>query len=80
MNDDATHQWQVLLKLARKRLETIGLSLTDWIWGGSTVLMLGYHHRLSRDIDLFLNNPQYLTPLLPRLNERVAATDNHYIK
>ena len=78
MIDNTIPQWQVLLKLAQKHLEIIGLSLTDWIWGGGTVLMLRYHHRLSRDIDLFLSDPQYLTQLSPRLNERISATVHHY--
>lgn len=41
-----------------------------WTFGGGTRLMLLYDHRVSRDIDLFLQaSPQYLTLLSPRVND-----------
>jgi hypothetical protein len=70
--------WSALLTLARQHLEGIGLTRNDWTWGGGTVLMLRHEHRLSRDIDLFLGDPQYLTYLSPRLNDAVAADVDHY--
>jgi hypothetical protein len=30
-----------------------------WTFGGGTVLMLGFDHRFSKDIDLFVPDPQY---------------------
>jgi len=52
---------------ALARMERIGLGRDDWSWGGGTVLMLRHHHRLSRDVDLFVNDVQYLSYLSPRL-------------
>lgn len=46
----------------------------DWTFGGGTALMLLYEHRRSKDIDIFLRDPQYLTALSPRLNDRVCPT------
>ncbi|MEQ1954387.1 nucleotidyl transferase AbiEii/AbiGii toxin family protein [Mesorhizobium sp. CN2-181] len=66
--------WRTLIGIAIERLEGIGLDRTQWIWGGGTVLMLRYHHRLSRDVDIFINDVQYLSYLSPRLNE--AGSDN----
>lgn len=45
-----------------------GMPADDWSFGGGTVLMLRYRHRFSRDIDIFLPEPQYLGFLTPRLN------------
>ena len=66
--------WRTLIAIAIERLEGVGLDRTQWIWGGGTVLMLRYHHRLSRDVDIFINDVQYLSYLSPRLNE--AETSN----
>lgn len=33
----------------------------DWTFGGGTALMLLYEHRRSKDTDIFLRDPQYLT-------------------
>src|SRR6218665_1561826 len=32
----------------------------QWTFGGGTVLMLRFDHRVSKDIDLFVPDPQYL--------------------
>jgi hypothetical protein len=47
---------------------TAGMPNDDWSFGGGTVLMLRHRHRFSRDIDIFLPEPQYLGFLTPRLN------------
>jgi hypothetical protein len=51
-----------------------------WALGGGTVLMLYYRHRTSRDIDVFLKDPQTLTLLTPRLNERAAEIALDYVE
>ena len=40
-----------------------------WTFGGGTVLMLRINHRQSKDIDLFVPDPQYLGWVNPRLSE-----------
>jgi hypothetical protein len=50
----------------------------DWTFGGGTALMLLYGHRQSRDIDIFLRDPQYLTALSPRLNDHTEALTGRY--
>jgi len=78
MNRNATTQWHRLLGIATGHLESVGVDRSSWTWGGGTVLMMRYHHRLSHDIDLFLDDPQYLLYLSPRLNDRVANTVDGY--
>ena len=36
--------------------------------GGGTVLSFFYNHRVSKDIDIFINDPQFLSSISPRLN------------
>ena len=62
--------WRSLIRRAVRRLEAVGLGRSDWIWGGGTVLMLRHHHRQSRDIDIFINDVQFLSYLSPRLDDR----------
>lgn len=41
----------------------------EWTFGGGTVLMLRIGHRQSKDIDLFVPDPQYLGYISPRLSD-----------
>lgn len=41
----------------------------SWTFGGGTVLMLRIGHRQSKDIDLFVPDPQYLGYVNPRLSD-----------
>jgi hypothetical protein len=58
------------------RLRAAGQPVPYWVLGGGTALMIQTGHRLSKDIDAFINDPQYLTCLSPRLGgEAVWACD-----
>jgi hypothetical protein len=61
--------WQKLLKIPVSQLEAGGLPNNSWTFGGGTALMTILNHRLSKDIDIFLSDPQLLTLLSPRLND-----------
>lgn len=76
MSDDA---WKTLLRNALACMDALPQTpRPPWILGGGTVLMLHYAHRQSRDIDIFLSDPQLLTFLSPRLNKHVAALCDGY--
>lgn len=49
-----------------------------WTFGGGTVLMLRIAHRQSKDIDLFVPDPQYLGFLNPRLSEVAESITTEY--
>lgn len=70
--------WKELFRLAVMFLNNTGVSNERWVMGGGTVLMLHYMHRLSKDIDIFFNDPQFLTLLTPRLNDLVADYVSDY--
>jgi len=48
--------------------------------GGGTVLMFRFEHRLSKDIDFFLHDVQWLSLLTPRLNDTTAAMVTNYVE
>jgi hypothetical protein len=50
----------------------------QWTFGGGTVLMLRIGHRRSKDIDLFVPDPQYLGYLNPRLSDAAEQITNDY--
>ena len=64
--------WKETLKKTIEYLTISNIPSMEWSFGGGTVLMLHYHHRVSKDIDIFLNNAQYLTFISPRLNDHAA--------
>jgi hypothetical protein len=49
-----------------------------WTFGGGTVLMLRIGHRQSKDIDLFVPDPQYLGFVNPRLSDVAEAISTDY--
>lgn len=61
-----------------------GQPVPDWTLGGGTALMILADHRLSKDIDAFIDDPQYLALLSPDTTDvwTCAAWDRaaHYLK
>ena len=56
--------WEGLFKDALRlvnEIRTYGTKNLYWTFGGGTVLMRRYQHRLSKDIDIFVPDPQALT-------------------
>jgi Nucleotidyl transferase AbiEii toxin, Type IV TA system len=75
--------WQGLLTHAFGLLDDLQVHTGRtpiWTFGGGTVLMLRYEHRRSKDIDIFLPDPQYLGYLSPRLSDLAAAISTDYVE
>jgi len=73
--------WEKLLKKAISYIKSSPLNSKSkplWSLGGGTVLMMEYRHRLSKDIDIFLPDPQLLGYFSPRLNNVIDADVEHY--
>jgi hypothetical protein len=51
-----------------------------WTFGGGTVIMLRLNHRHSRDIDLFVPDPQYLGYVTPRLSDAAENLTTEYVE
>lgn len=69
MADDRLRVWEKLFGYALAILDesaAAGAPETGWTFGGGTVLMRRYRHRVSRDVDIFVPDPQWLGYLTPR--------------
>ena len=75
--------WQGLLQQAYSLIDEIathGIQNPFWTFGGGTVLMLRYRHRMSKDIDIFVPDPQYLGFVSPRLSDVAEAVSDKYVE
>ena len=80
MDESRLNDWQPLLASALQILDAaaVGLGSFPWSFGGGTVLMLKYHHRYSKDIDIFLRDPQFIGHVSPRLSPAAEAVTSDY--
>ena len=79
--------WRLLLSrtiVGLEQLELQGQDVPEWILGGGTALMLHADHRLSKDIDAFIDDPQYLGIMSPEVTDvwdcRSWDKAAHYLK
>ena len=74
--------WEKLFPRALALIDEIsrygGIKDPFWTLGGGTVLMFRYHHRVSKDIDIFVPDPQYLGFVTPRLSDTAADLTQDY--
>ena len=74
--------WESLFPRALALIDEIskygGIANPFWTLGGGTVLMFRYRHRLSKDIDIFVPDPQYLGFVTPRLSDTAADMTEDY--
>ena len=73
--------WKELLLQAFKLMDGIkagGTPIPKWSMGGGTVLMFHYLHRKSKDIDIFVPDPQFLGYVNPRLGGPAEDITNEY--
>jgi predicted nucleotidyltransferase component of viral defense system len=68
--------WRQALRLM-SHLEKVTVN-PPWTFGGGTALMLRFDHRLSKDIDLFVPDPQYLGHVNPRLGGPAEELTSEY--
>ena len=83
MAEKRLNAWQALFRRALAILDSApraGSMLREWSFGGGTVLMRRYRHRLSTDIDIFLPDPQLLGHLTPRLNPTAESLTQDYVE
>jgi len=81
--EDRTKIWETLFQRALELIDSTqdaGAKLENWSFGGGTVLMRRHRHRFSKDVDIFVPDPQYLMHLTPRLNEKAEALTTDYIE
>lgn len=75
--------WATLFSQALKVVGEIakhGREDPFWTFGGGTVLMLRYGHRFSKDIDIFVPDPQSLGFVTPRLSDVAESITTDYVE
>lgn len=74
--------WTSLFARALKLMSHLEQQISDahWSFGGGTVLMLRIAHRRSKDIDLFVPDPQYLGYVNPRLSDAAESISADYVE
>jgi len=75
--------WQILFQHALALIGEIRVHGTPdpfWTLGGGTVLMFRYGHRRSKDIDIFVPDPQYLGFVSPRLSDAAEQVAIDYVE
>lgn len=73
--------WRSLFESAMQLLDAVaalGIQVPQWSLGGGTVLMFHYQHRLSKDIDIFITDPQFLGYINPRLGGAAESLTTEY--
>ncbi len=72
--------WRELFEAALTLTDHLGtvVKKPTWSFGGGTVLMLRLNHRHSKDIDLFVPDPQYLGHFSPRLTDAAEQISTNY--
>lgn len=68
MNVPQPSRWPELFDVAMAIVDQAndqGIGMSNWSFGGGTALMLQIQHRESHDIDLFIDDAQYLPYLNP---------------
>ena len=68
---------EILLQHAIDAMNEAGIPKDSWSIGGGTVLAKYYNHRLSKDIDVFITDAQYLSQLSPRFNSAVEGAQDY---
>ena len=83
MAEDRLKIWEMLFQRALQLIDSAiaaGGTLNNWSFGGGTVLMRRHHHRFSKDVDIFVPDPQILPYLSPRLSETAESLTTNYIE
>lgn len=74
--------WQLLFQRALGLVDDFtlrgGISDPFWTFGGGTVLMFRHGHRSSKDVGIFVPDPQYLGFVTPRLSDKAAHLTQDY--
>ena len=77
------NSWKQVVKSAFslfQKVEEKGFGPPPFSLGGGTVLMFRFQHRLSKDIDFFGYDAQWLSLLTPRLNDFAATMATDYVE
>jgi hypothetical protein len=75
--------WETLFRRALLLMDEAraqGIPVDEWTFGGGTVLMRRHQHRFSKDIDIFINDPQFVGFVSPRLSPLAESLTSDYVE
>jgi Nucleotidyl transferase AbiEii toxin, Type IV TA system len=80
MDPGRLNDWEPLFHNALRILDDAADRAGPFVWsfGGGTALMRAYRHRYSRDIDIFVRDPQLIGYLTPRLSPAAEELTDQY--
>lgn len=82
-DDDRVDLWEALFGRALALIDSAragGFPFDRWTFGGGTALMRRHQHRFSKDVDIFVPDPQYLGHVSPRLSDFAASMTRDYVE
>ena len=83
MAQSRLNHWRTLFARAMQIVDSVAASgqrFDDWSFGGGTVLMRRFRHRVSKDVDIFVPDPQYLGYVSPRLNDTAEELASSHLE
>jgi Nucleotidyl transferase AbiEii toxin, Type IV TA system len=83
VDEERLKTWETLFGRAMALMDSAanaGATLGEWSFGGGTVLMRRHRHRFSKDIDIFIGDPQLLGYLSPRLSPTAESLTPDYVE
>jgi len=83
VDEERLKTWETLFRRALTLIDSAasaGATLGEWSFGGGTVLMRRHRHRFSKDVDIFVGDPQLLGYLSPRLNPTAESLTPDYVE
>ena len=83
MDTERLKTWEILFQRALVLMDdarSSGIPVEEWTFGGGTVLMRRHRHRFSRDVDIFINDPQFIGYLTPRLSATAESLTTDYVE
>lgn len=71
--------WTRLFRIAYSLIKQANAptDMVEWTFGGGTAMMIQVGHRESRDVDIFLSDPQFLAFLNPKVREFAFEIEPH---
>ena len=83
MDEERPKTWEILFQRALVLMDdarSSGIPVEEWTFGGGTVLMRRHRHRFSRDVDIFINDRQFIGYVTPRLSATAESLTRDYVE
>jgi hypothetical protein len=83
VEEDRLKIWETLFQhvlVLMDNARSWGIPVDEWTFGGGTVLMRRHYHRFSKDVDIFINDRQFIGYVTPRLSATAESLTRDYVE